>query len=150
VLLDQCLLNLYLLPKYYKLFVYGRAGELASHHFEDGLEFISQLRLLHEGIDDPEVDAVREAVDALADVHGEELVPHGLLFLRVLRYLLHELQSLLDFLQPLFLLQPRSHHSFAILLLRLGLGLVSGTCFSQTRSFPKVSAECPRGPLLIL
>ena len=130
MLLDQCLLNLYLLPKYYKLFVYGRACELAPHHFEDGLEFIGQLRLLHKGIDDPEVDAVWEAIDALTDVHREELVPHGLLFLRILRYLLHELQSLLDFLQPLFLLQPRSHHSFAVLLLRLGLGLVSGACFS--------------------
>ena len=70
VLLNQCLLYLYLLPKYYKLFVNGRAGELAPHHFEDGLEFIGQLRLLHEGIDDPEVDAVWEAVNALGDVHG--------------------------------------------------------------------------------
>jgi hypothetical protein len=106
MLLHQCLLYLYLLPKNYKLFVYGRAGELAPHHFEDCLEFISQLRFLHEGIDYPKVNAVWEAVNALGDVHGEELIPHGLLFLRVLRYLLHELQGLLDFLQPLFLLKP--------------------------------------------
>jgi hypothetical protein len=91
MLLHQCLFYLYLFPKYYKLFVYGRAGELAPHHFEDGFEFIGQLRLLHEGIDDPEVNAVWEAVNALADVHGKELVPHSLLFLGVLRYLLHEL-----------------------------------------------------------